>query len=331
MCNKYRLLFPEKNEKEARLSLPPKRATKLTLPQAHLAQVTHTENVYVICKFCGSDKVVKYGIVEGVQYYWCNSCNRKFVANNALPRMRYPPDQIASALNMFYEGLSLNEVRRELQHRHGVLPSDSTIYEWVVRFTKVAVEKAQDVKVHIGSVWVADETVLEVDGKNIWFFDVLDDQTRYLIASHLSYSRTTGDARILMEKAFKVAGHTPEIVITDKLQAYLDGIELVFGADTEHIRSKGFVVQPNTNLIERFHGTIKERTKVMRGMHNMETAKLFMDGWLVNYNFFRPHGSLKDKTPGEMAKAHYPYRSWKDVTTEGHIPTEIRLVIKEST
>jgi len=40
------------------------------------------------------------------------------------------------------------------------------------------------------------------------------------------------------------------IVITGKLQAYLDGIELAFGADTKHIQAKGFRVQPNTDFRE---------------------------------------------------------------------------------
>jgi transposase InsO family protein len=72
-------------------------------------------------------------------------------------------------------------------------------------------------------------------------------------------------------------------------------------------------VEPNTNLIERFHGTLKARTKVMRGMQNRETARLIMDGWLVHYNFFRPHEALGNKTPGEMAKVGFPYKTWKDV------------------
>ncbi len=52
--------------------------------------------------------------------------------------------------------------------------------------------------------------------------------------------RTTKDALTLMIKAEERAGKVPELVFTDKLQAYTDGIELAWGAETKHIPSKGF-------------------------------------------------------------------------------------------
>ena len=40
----------------------------------------------------------------------------------------------------------------------------------------------------------------------------------------------------------------PEVIITDTLKAYLDGMERVFGADTQHVLSRGFRIQPNILL-----------------------------------------------------------------------------------
>ncbi len=108
----------------------------------------------------------------------------------------------------------------------------------------------------------------------------------------------------------------PRVIYTDKLRAYLDGIELTFGADTKHIHGSPFDVENNTNIIERFHGTVKERTKVMRGLHTIETARKFLDGWLVHYNFFRPHTALKDMTPAQKAGIKFPFRNWKDVVEQ---------------
>lgn len=87
-------------------------------------------------------------------------------------------------------------------------------------------------------MWVADETVLDIDGKNVWFWDIIDIKTRFLLASHMSKTRIILDARKLMRSASHRAGKTPKVILTDKLNAYLDGIELEFGADTKHIRSK---------------------------------------------------------------------------------------------
>jgi len=50
----------------------------------------------------------------------------------------------------------------------------------------------------------------------------------------------------------------------DKLKAYPQGIRQIFGKHVLHIKSKGFTSDINTNLIERFHSILKERTKVLR-------------------------------------------------------------------
>lgn len=268
----------------------------------------------VVCKFCGSRRVRSYGRYKNVPRWWCNDCKRKFVDNDALPGMRTPIIQVTDALSMFYEGLSLNAIRRNLGQIYSNYPSDSTVYEWIVRFTKVAIGQAREFKAHVGDTWVADETVIKIDGQNTWFWDIIDDKTRFLLASHISLTRTTANARVLMELADQRTIKPAKItIITDKLQAYLDGIELVFGADAKHIPAKSLRASPGTQLIERFHGTLKARTKIMRGLKSRETAKMFTDGWLIQYNFFRPHEFLKGKTPAEKAGIKFPFKSWLDV------------------
>ncbi len=200
------------------------------------------------CKYCGSRNLVKYGQCQGVQRYFCKDCKRKFADNKALPHMSTSSIQVASALSMYYGGMSLNSIRRHLEQQYRNYPSDSTVYRWVVRFTKIAVEEAKKYKPEVGDVWVADETVLRIGGKKIdrlkkgvWFWDILDTKTRFLLASHISQSRTLDDAETLMDKAWQRAGKSPRIILTDKLGAYLDGVSIVFGRKTtKHIQVKGF-------------------------------------------------------------------------------------------
>lgn len=265
------------------------------------------------CKYCGSKNIVKYGKLNGVQRYWCKDCKRKFADNDALPGMRTPVEQVSSAVHMYYEGMSLQAIRRHLQQEHNSPISDSNIYEWVVRFTKEAIAKAKGHRPKAGGDWVADETVLKIEGGKLWFWDIIDAKTRFLLASHMSRTRTTKDARRLMEKAAGRAGKTPKRVITDKLAAYLDGIELAFGADRKHVQSKPFTVDNSTNLIERFHGTLKARTKVMRGLKRRESAELFAAGWLIHYNFMRPHEGLNGKTPAEAAGIKASFSNWRHI------------------
>jgi transposase-like protein len=273
------------------------------------------------CPYCGNEGVLKYGKYKGIQRYWCKVCKRKFKADDTTFHMKTPASQITSALNMFYEGMSIKAIRRNLQQEHGNMPSTATIYEWIQKYTQYATDSIKGYQPKkIGDTWIADETVIEIDGQNVWLFDIIDDKTRYLLATRISRSRTTRDAQMLYDRAVKTAGKEPDKVITDKLASYLD---VRYGKETEHIQSKPFAVEDNTQMIERFHETLKQRTKVMRGLKNMESAIGFIAGWLVHYNYLRPHTALNDKTPAEMTGIEYPYKNWADIIRKHKPSTKI--------
>jgi putative transposase len=269
------------------------------------------QNNLLTCPHCNSTGIVKFGTYKGAQRYWCKACQKKFKSDGTLFHMKTPANQVASALNMYYEGMSIKAIRRQLQQDHANSPSTATIYEWIQKYTQYATDSAKGYHPKVGDTWVADETAIKIDGQNIWFWDIIDDKTRYLLASRISTSRTTRDAQILMDKAVKTAGKKPKAVVTDKLASYLD---VSYGKDTEHKQGSPFNIETNSNLIERFHGTLKARTKVMRGLKNIETAIEFTDGWLVHYNYLRPHEALNDKTPAEVAEIDYTYKNWSDIS-----------------
>jgi hypothetical protein len=52
----------------------------------------------------------------------------------------------------------------------------------------------------------------------------------------------------------------------------------------------------------------------MRGLKDMGSAIQFTDGFLVYYNFFRPHEALKGKTPAEVAQIDYSVKNWADLS-----------------
>lgn len=264
------------------------------------------------CPHCDNNGVLKFGTYKGAQRYWCKICKRKFKVDGSLFHMKTPANHVSSALNMYYEGMSIKAIRRNLQQEYGNMPSTATIYEWIMKYTQYATDSIKGFQPQkIGDTWIADETVLEIDGTNAWLWDIIDEKTRFLLATRLSQSRTTRDAQMLIDRAVKTAGKTPKVVVTDKLPSYLD---VRFGKDTEHVQSSPFAVEENTQKIERFHGTLKQRTKVMRGLKNIETAIDFVDGWLVHYNYLRPHDALDDKTPAEVAGIDFPYKNWADIT-----------------
>ena len=44
----------------------------------------------------------------------------------------------------------------------------------------------RDAKAKTGDRWVADEMVIDVDGENVYHWNVMDRDTRFLLASHVS-------------------------------------------------------------------------------------------------------------------------------------------------
>jgi len=270
-------------------------------------------NISIIrCKYCGSPNIIKFGTYEGVQRYFCKNCKRKFVLDT-LPKMKTPMLWIAAALDMYYRGMPLDSIQGHMKLVYGRYFSEAGIYKWIVRFTKEAIKQSKDFKPIVGNKWIADETAINIGGKKLWYWDIIDTPSRYLLASHLSKTRTTEDAQVLVEKAIARAWKVPKTIVTDKLRAYIDGIDLASGGIVRHVRSTPFTEVDHTNLIERFHGTLKERTNVIRNFSNLRTAKLLTDGWLVQYNFFKEHEALGNTSPAKRMNVELPFNNWNDI------------------
>jgi transposase-like protein len=230
--------------------------------------------------------------------------------------MRFPAEAIASALNQFYEGASQRNIQRQLQLTYGVRPSQATISRWIVRYSQQARQALNNVPIKTGTTWVATETALKYKGNGrpeAWFWDVLDEKTRFLLASQLLDSRGAKDAQTLLERAAWRAGRLPGTVITDKLADYLDGMELALAANTKHIQSRSLRIRANINLLKRTRGTLKHGAKVARPITRRSTARIVIDGWVAHCNFFRPQSALGGRTPAEVAGAKVLFKSWLDV------------------
>lgn len=272
------------------------------------------------CKYCQSNNVIKYGSFGGIQRFWCKDCKRKFAANEALPNMKTPSKQIEDAMSMYFGGMPLDSIQVYLSQEYNNYLSELGIYNWIIRFSKEAIRRSKSFKSVVGDTWVADETYIKVAGKNIWFWDIIDVKSRYLLASHLSTSRTTGDARVLVEQAAIAAGKTPKVIVTDYLQAYIGGIEQAFGAVTIHTPYKPFTLKNLNNIIERFHGTLKDRMDVIRGFKNMGNARILTDAWLVHYNFFKEHEAFGNVPPAQKMGVKVPFKNWAEVVRGTVVP-----------
>ncbi len=272
----------------------------------------------VKCKFCGSRDVVKYGRYQGIQRYFCKECNRKFADNDAPPHMKTPSFQMAMALNMFYEGKPICDIRRYIEQRYKNYPSTSTIYRWIVHFSEMAIEKSKTCRPQIGNLWIAAETPLKMRGEKWWVWDIVDSRTRFLLASCISRSRSMQNAQELMNQAAKKAGRLPRRVITNTLEAYLDKINSA--APQEDSQHGVFVVKQSRGMTEKVSKVLKYRAKVIQQAKKEEVSELLLNASLVHYNFFKPHKDLKYRTPAEKAGNGPLFDSWLSVVEEDSSP-----------
>jgi putative transposase len=262
------------------------------------------------CKFCNSPRTMKYGSKAGIQYYKCHACKRKFSGRLALEGMRFNAMTVGEAMGLFYDGLSLADISRHLLVTEGIKADPVTVWRWVIKFSQLAQSITGKTKIKTSWRWIIDETMIKVAGENVWLWDCIEAKTRFLLATHLTVTRNMRSAiAVLSQARGRVIGN-PSYIVSDGMPAYPDAIEQVFGADSRHIRAKGVTAEINTNIIERFQGTVKERTKVMRGLKTMETAKVISEGFIVHYNFLRPHMALDNQTPAFAAGLKMPFKTW---------------------
>jgi len=136
-------------------------------------------------------------------------------------------------------------------------------------------------------------------GQGIGFvWNIMDRETRFLIVSKLTTTRTAIDTVTAFEDAEHNAhGIKPDVVYTDSLRHYNSGVKVFPNA--KRIENCGISKRENNNRIERMNGTLRERVKVQRGWKTVKTP--LADGNRIQYNFVKPHMALEGKTPAQVA------------------------------
>jgi putative transposase len=267
------------------------------------------------CKYCGSEKIRKDGKVKGQQVYKCKDCGKRFFSNDKFARMKNSKNMIVAALNFYYDGLSLRKSQRNLEQIFSDRVSQVTILNWLKKYSVLVKEYVKTLAPQLSGLWHEDETMLQCEGRNIWFWEMIDEDTKFLVASHISETRTFEDTVAIFKKGFEQGKVRPRAVFVDGSHVYNAAFNKVFYTlrkDTrpQLVQKVGIRVRETNNIVERLHGTLKDRTKPMRGLKAFESTKQILEGYTVHYNYVRPHQSLGGKTPAQAARMDAP-SSWK--------------------
>jgi transposase-like protein len=261
------------------------------------------------CTHCGSENYKKYGKKNSKQVYKCKSCNRKFVDNMFFERRKTNPKIICLTLDLYFKGVSLRKISDHLKQFHDIDVCFTTVFRWIDHYITIMDEYTRQFKPQLGDLWNVDEMMVSVNGDWFYLWNVIDDETRFHLASVISKERKIADARKVLITAKKRShGKKPSFIITDGLKSYVKAIDEEFhtaNKKTIHVGNVGIRGKKagkdifDNNLVERLHGTIRERNKTQRGLKDEYSA--FLRGHQLYYNFIRPHQSLYNKTPAEVA------------------------------
>ena len=280
-----------------------------------MANCSITSTITVNCPKCGSPKVVRAGKQGSHQRYLCRDCGSKFRADGITKGHRYADETVAQAIGSFFSGMSYKSISKLIRDPYDTSkPSKSTLYDWVYRYSTGANDILRKYPATTGGHWAADEIEYKIkdQDRKFWMWVVIDKKTRYLLAIHLAWSKDAEQTKQVLRKALAVAASPPAKITTDRALSYYPAIRSVM-PETRHIESRGIRSYVNNNLCEGVNGSIRQRTKVLRGINDIATAQIMRDGWRLHYNFFRDHEGINNQTPARAAKIESPFKEWTDV------------------
>ena len=266
------------------------------------------------------DKYVQK-IYACADYSTLNRLAEKIKSNSAVAAYRFvekqadfmkaTPETVTVALDLYFKGISMRAIVDHLKQFYDVEVSHVAIYKWIRKYVKMLKTYADQLVPRVSGIWHSDEMTLNIrdldNHENLrWAWNVIDNSSRFWLATQITEKREIADARKVLAQASSLSKTRPMAVVTDGLRAYQDAIPKEFYTmkmpRTQHVRIPNSRDRSNNNMVERLHGTIRQRSKVMRGLDDMETAQTMMDGLRIYYNFIRPHMALDGKTPTQQAK-----------------------------
>ncbi|MDD5287747.1 MAG: hypothetical protein PHY28_01365 [Dehalococcoidales bacterium] len=226
--------------------------------------------------------------------------------------MKTPIWIISLALTCYYEGMTLSAIQTQINQQHGAYYAQSSIYNWIVRFSKEAVEKAKSLQIKTGSTWFLFYTLRKKGNQQTWFMDIFDTESKFLLASHLTDTITRWEIISLIEKGRILAGKTPNQKVTILLSPNINAMETIGKIRNSETIGNNIFKRNEDEDEKQYRELLKKRGNVIRGFKNMDTTQILTSTWLIHYNFLTVKSA--GRTPlQKTGKALF--KSWIDIVS----------------
>ena len=274
---------------------------------------------YPSCPSCGKTSFLHHDYLHYSNFRCADKkCNHSFIVHKAnaiappsmselfgktdFKRMRYPVFVIISALSMFYLGKnSFRNIALILRLTFNISVSHTTISNWCTNFAPLFDNTRLELLPYLAlnsDEWHADETVVKINGVKHYLWFVVDAETRFVVAFHLSPHRDSSQAFSVLNEAAKRG--KPASIVSDRYSAYKVPVKSIFNS-SKHIRVESFKDDISNNLIECFNKQFKAWYKTKQGFCSFSSANNLISMFVFFFNFVRPHSALNGLTPAQVA------------------------------
>ena len=224
------------------------------------------------------------------------------IGKDNFKRMRHSLHLVITALTLFYiGGTSFRKITTMLEILYNIKVSHVTISDWRKKFAPIFYSKMLTLMPLMNfdsDEWHADETVVKILGKKYYIWFIIDSETRFVLGFHLSPHRDSPQAFSLFDS---VKQHGKP-----NYSAYKVPTKAIFGVP--HIRVASFKDDISNNVIEAFNKQFKYWYKTRYGFNSFESANSMIMMFVFFFNFIRPHSSLSNLTPTQVAGLKYSKR-----------------------
>ena len=269
-----------------------------------------TENKGIVnekqsCPYCQCQDTIGYGKRQTQsgqkQKYRCNGCQKTFIEEKDFERYKGNGKTTTVILDLYFKGISLRGIQDHLKQFYSMELDHSNILRRIQKYSNTIDQYVKTLKPEVADIWHHDEMKIQAGGKWKWLWNIMDEETKFLITTQVSTKAKVRDSRRFFESAREQTDKQPTILITDGRHPLTRSIQKEM-PETQHVRLVTLTDKRTNNQgIERLNGTVRDRVKTMRGFDSMATAEAMTAGYRNYYNFIKPHSSIGGLTPALKA------------------------------
>ncbi|MFZ0222483.1 MAG: hypothetical protein WAM42_12435 [Candidatus Nitrosopolaris sp.] len=93
---------------------------------------------------------------------FCKECNYRFIEDTLLKRVRFTPELITLTLDLYFSGLSLRKIARNVNDHFDIQVDFTTIYNWIKRYIPIISQYVNSLTPQLSETWHADELFVKM-------------------------------------------------------------------------------------------------------------------------------------------------------------------------